>query len=282
MSVVVFGSLNVDFVARVRDFPAPGETSFGTAAQFPGGKGLNQAVASARAGADTRLLGAVGRDSNAQFLWNFLGDESLSLRLEEVEAPTGTAFVQVNDAGENCIVVCPGANLQARADLSAFGAGDVALCQGETDGQATQAFLSDAKARGLTTVFNPAPFFDAARGFLGLVDLLIVNAIEFQQLFGADAAPTAETFRAAGLAQAIVTRGGEDALIFDGTALHSLPVPPAHVVDTTGAGDCFCGVTAACLSQGADLPTAAATGLRFASKSVESPGAAVSMPRAVD
>ena len=286
MGVCVLGSINLDVVQRVARLPRPGETvlSLG-AARFLGGKGANQAVASARAGAATRLFGAVGEDADGADLLARLAAEGVDVggvaRIAGV--PTGAAYISVSAQGENQIVVAPGANA-AVGEAAVPGDVTVLLAQLEIPVPVVAAAFRQARASGRLTVLNAAPALAEAAGMLELVDVLVVNETELAVLAGLAEAPQdaegcAAAARGLGPATVIVTRGGAGVLTVTAARAVDQPALKAEVVDTTGAGDCFCGVLAARLSAGAALQEAVAGANAAASISVGRRGAAASMPR---
>jgi ribokinase len=312
--VIVCGSLNMDLVARVAQLPRPGETVVGASlARLPGGKGLNQAVAAARMGATVAMVGARGDDADGATLAALLAAEDIDardLRVRDLiampDAHTGLAQVIVADDGENSIVVHGGANLTLTAEEvgAAFAVPSwvtrppvapvrVALAQLETPLSTVAAFFEAAREAGAVTVLNPAPAIVDALPLLADVDVVVLNEIELAVFSaaaareaGADGIRFARPVDAAmvllqGRCQAvIVTLGAEGAWLVTGEDAVHFPAPVVTVVDTTGAGDCFCGVLAAALAQGLDLEVAIARAVAAASRAVTRPGAAPSMPRA--
>jgi ribokinase len=315
-SVIVCGSLNMDLVARVDHLPRPGETVVGVSLQrLPGGKGLNQAVAAARMGATVAMAGARGDDADGATLAALLAAEGIDTRDLRVRDPrampdahTGLAQVIVAADGENSIVVHGGANLtlmaeEVRAAFAVPSSGvlpqaapvRVALAQLETPLVAVAAFFEAARDAGVRTMLNPAPALVDALPLLSDVDLVVLNEIELAVFSaaaareaGADGIRFARPVDAAmvllqGRCQAvIVTLGAEGAWLVTGEDAVHFPAPVVTVVDTTGAGDCFCGVLAAALAQGLDLELAIARAVAAASRAVTRPGAAPSMPRALE
>lgn len=252
--VVVLGSLNVDLVAAVERHPGPGETVLAEGAlhRFAGGKGGNQAVAAAAAGALVRLVGAVGSDDAGRAYLRRLSSRGIDVSgVRIVDAsPTGQAWITVDDEGENSIVVIPGANAHVTADdlpdhLADLGPGDVLLIQLEVPLRTVAAAARAAHGRGARVVVNAAPYAALPRDVVALADPLVVNEHEALQLADSDAAPTSVlvTFGAAGCS-------------WDGERSDGIPVDEADVVDTTGAGDAFCGALAAALADGATRPEA--------------------------
>lgn len=287
MSVCVIGSLNLDIVCRVHELPAPGETVHGLSVnRVPGGKGGNQAAAAARCGAATAMVAAIGQDEAGEIMLASLKDAGVdTARVVALpDHPTGQAYIWVSDAGENSIVVAGGANHLLPPDKASDLAGHtVLLGQLETP----VATLQAAFARGgATRILNAAPALDEGRVLLPLIDILIVNETELARYADLAAPPEAiEDIAAAarGLMQrddqtVIVTLGKAGAVAVRRGGLHRVEGRPAKVVDTTGAGDCFCGVLAARLSEGAPLEDAMAWANAAAGLSTEKPGAAPSMP----
>ena len=283
-SIVVLGSANMDLVVRQPRLPEPGETIFGSAySAVPGGKGLNQAVAAARAGGSVAFLGAVGPDAfGAQLRATLVADGVDVSRLTEASAETGTAHIAVVDGGENSIVVVPGAN----AAISSLSADDVApiaaagylLAQFERPLGLVAEGLRVAREHGVTTVLTPAPVQELPTGLLELVDILVPNALEARQLSGLDDEVAAAVALSAGRT-VVMTRGSDGVLVArDGAIVHDLPARRVEAVDTTGAGDTFTGVLVARLSLGDDLATALAAASVGASISVTRAGATSSMP----
>ena len=283
MSVCVLGSINLDIVCQVGELPAPGETvaALGVA-RFAGGKGANQAAASARWGAATRLIGAVGRDGAGDELLARLAEAGVDIaaiaRLPD--QPTGAAYIFVSAAGENMIVVVGGANRAvAPADIAALDLAGCAvfLAQLETPVAAIIALFSTAAATAGVRILNAAPALAEGASLFPLTDILVVNETELARYAG----PNRQIARAARRLitrpgqSVIVTLGAAGALAVSAEALIEVAGRPAKVVDTTGAGDCFCGVLAAALADGADLAQAMALANAAAALSTECPGAAV-------
>jgi ribokinase len=278
--VVVVGSLNMDLVASTPWVPVPGETVIGRDfAMLPGGKGANQAVAAARAGAQVTMIGRVGPD-------DFGGSLASGLQAEGVDVthvgmckhdPTGVALISVADNGENSIVVAPGANLMMRpvhiedaGDAGVFSGGGVLLLQLEIPLEVAVVAAKTATDAGMTVVFNPAPAQPLPDELWGLIDVLIVNETELEQLGGFDEVRPR-------VHHLVATMGDQGVEVYAagvaGEAIGSLVV---DVVDTTGAGDAFCGYLAAELAMGADVLAAAALANVAAGLSVTSRGARTS------
>jgi ribokinase len=284
-AIVVLGSANLDLVVRQPRLPRPGETMFGTGfSTVPGGKGLNQAVAAARAGGDVGFLGAVGSDAFGEQLRRCLRDDGIDTDgLEEVDAPTGTAHISVLDGGENAIVVVSGANAaitalddagQRRIEQARY-----LVAQFERPIELISEAFVVARGLGIQTVLTPAPVAAVDAGLLQLVDILIPNAQEACELAGlADETEAAVALsRSAGIV--VMTRGGRGALVArEGAVVADVPAREVEAVDTTGAGDTFAGVLVARLAAGDQLDAALDAATAAASISVTRPGATTSMP----
>ena len=289
--VFVAGSINMDVVAIADRHPKVGETIAGKSVQyFPGGKGANQAVAAAKLGAPTALIGRLGRDAVGEQLRAFLAAQAIDLAgvRETAGADTGTAIITVA-AADNTIVVVPGANALVSAedvgDVS-FAEGDVAVSQFEIPQSAIVAFFRRARAAGATTILNPAPAMRFEPGLLELVDILILNETELGFLTHTelrDDDDPARFVEAAGALQSggrivCVTLGKRGVLaLIDGQAI-VVAGRAVNAVDTTGAGDCFVGALASRLAGGAAVRDALDYANAAASICVQRMGAAPSMP----
>ncbi|MEU4014319.1 ribokinase [Microbacterium sp. NPDC028030] len=290
MGVIVIGSANEDTAVSVHRHPGGGETVLGTLEGVgAGGKGLNQAVAAARAGAGTTFVGAVGGDEAGARLRSTFAAEGVRTYLAMSGSVTGTAFVMVSDGGENAIVVVPGANQDAEAltresdaALGGIGAGDIVLAQLEIPVDVVFSAFRRSRSRGAVTVLNAAPSMSLPGEVLDVVDILVVNEHECLEVAGGDR----HDVREAALALAgrvptvIVTLGAKGALLVSGGDSTMVPAHPVEAVDTTAAGDTFCGALVARLSAGGELADA----LRFASAAaalcVQRHGASASAPSA--
>ncbi|MCS6921219.1 MAG: ribokinase [Elioraea sp.] len=284
MTVIVFGSINLDLVFPVSHLPAPGETVIGPTVRLePGGKGANQAVAAAREGARVAFAGAVGRDPLAEHALSGLRFAGVDLsRLAVVDAPTGCAAIGVDADGRNQILVAAGANRAARASQVAdsdLGPGTVLLLQGECDVGETAAVAQRARDRGTRVVLNLAPFVVLPREALAAASILVVNETEAAALAGHLGVAAEARMIASALGMAVVvTLGAEGAALVDAGAEVRVPALPVPVIDTTGAGDALCGVLAAGLARGLALPAALRRAVVAASLACTRPGAQSALP----
>lgn len=258
-SILVAGSANLDFVVRAPHVPAPGETVLGGEFRtFPGGKGANQAVACARAGdASTRMLLALGADAFAAPIEQSLRAAGVALHVRWSSAqPTGTAFICVSDRGENAITVAPGANSVLRPqDLPPLDGVGHLLLQLETPLDSVAAYARAARAAGVKVVLNAAPAQALPKALLADVDVLIVNEGELAALAGADGAIEANLARI-DVPCVIVTLGQRGCIARIGAETLQQPAFAVEVVDTTGAGDTFCGTLVAALARGEAMAAA--------------------------
>ena len=291
--IVVIGSLNMDLVTNTADIPAPGETVIGgDLATVPGGKGANQAVAAARAGAQVSMVGHVGNDVFAQRLLDGLDADGIDrANVTRVDTASGVALIVVDAAGQNSIVVAPGANGRVTpADIAAaestIAAADVMLLQLEIPVESVEAAAALGQAHGVTVILNPAPAQPLSAELLANVDLLIPNESETATLTGRPTG-TVEEIRAAagalrdqGVGTVIVTMGGRGALRADATGLRRYhPFAVETVVDTTAAGDAFVGGLAAALARGDAPADAIVWGSAAGALAVTKAGAQPSLPR---
>jgi ribokinase len=294
--VFVAGSINMDVVATADRHPRIGETIAGQAVlYFPGGKGANQAVAAAKLGAPTTLIGRLGKDAFGDQLKAFLMAQGVDLSFvqETAEAHSGTAIITVANA-DNTIVVIPGANaFVSAADVAApvLAKGDIAVSQFEIPLPAIGAFFERARAAGATTILNPAPAIEFDRQLLDLVDILILNETELGFLTRTELHDTDDYPRFIEMARSLqagkdkticVTLGKRGVLaLIDGQPL-VIDGRAVKAVDTTGAGDCFVGAGAAQLAGGKPIHDALHHANIAASICVQRMGAAPSMPTAAE
>lgn len=265
--VLVLGSLNVDLVTRVERHPRPGETVPGDGpGRYAGGKGANQAVAAAAAGAEVAMAGCVGDDESGAAYRQRLADRGIDVTaLHTVAGPTGTALIVVAEGGENTIVVTPGANAYAEVALPAvdgLGPRDVLLLQLEIPIPVVAKAARRAASRGARVVLNLAPYAALPLDTIALADPAVVNEHEAKLLAGSGALP----------ASLLVTFGAHG-VNWDGVTYPAVLVPAADVLDTTGAGDAFCGALAAALARGAGRDAAVAAALAAGAEAVRHTGA---------
>jgi ribokinase len=295
VSVVVVGSANIDLVARTPVLPGPGETVLGSDfATIPGGKGANQAIAAARAGAATTMIAAVGDDPYGDRLRDTLAAAGVdTTAVRTVPVPTGTALISVADSGENSIIVIPGANalltditptdLNARAagaiapDGSIGGGRVVVVGQLEVPQETVREAFAAVRAGGGMTVLNAAPAAEPIDGLLEVVDLLVVNEHEAAALAGGAAGDWAGLLER--VPRVVVTLGEQGVRYAErGGVRHDVRAVRVAAVDTTAAGDTFTGALVAALDRGDGMERALRFGCAAASLCVEKAGASSSIP----
>ena len=289
-NVVVIGSINVDLVVTADRLPLPGETVLGGRfAIHHGGKGANQAVAAARAGARVTMIGAVGSDDHGEGALGSLHAEGIDVtHVRRVDRePTGVALIVVGPRGENQITVAPGANATLQLnddDRRAIGDADALLTNHEIPADTVLDGLRTASDAGRIAILNPAPARALSVDVLALGPILTPNEHELVVAIGndeTDAALDELATRHAG--PIVVTQGPAGALLADGDRRERFPgYPAASAVDTTGAGDTFCGVLAAWLAAGATLDEAIYAANAAGSLSVTAAGARTGMPARED
>ena len=289
--IVCVGSMNMDIAAYSTTLPRPGETVFGsTLASSPGGKGLNQAVAARRLGAEVAFIGNLGRDDTGDAVAAFLDAEGIDTNgIRRVDGvPSGAAVILIDARSENAIVVIPGANMAGQhgaLDDLKLSLGDIVIAQFEIpDAVIIDAFQRARKA-GARTILNAAPARAMPERLLPLVDILVVNETELaatcgKLIDGSDvAAVTGAAASLSGPSLAVVaTLGSAGAAVAAGGTTVRIAGVVVKATDTAGAGDCFIGALAAALARGEGLQQAAAFANRAASISVTRNGTAVAMP----
>jgi ribokinase len=282
-TVVVVGSINVDQVVTVDRLPLPGETLIGSSMTLsPGGKGANQAVAAARRGASTVMIGAVGDDGRADDALPYLRSSGVDVSgVDTVPGPTGLAIVSVGGDSENTIVVVPGANGAVGASAvgshsSVLSDAAVVVLQGEIPVDGIAAAVQHAGGR---VVFNLAPVIDVPADVVKAADPLVVNEHEGRLLLAAWGASASESqatdeearvddesvvasLRAQGVTSVVMTRGAAGAIVSDASGTVLVASPRVAAVDSSGAGDAFVGALAAGLAAGSSLLEAAQDAVR--------------------
>lgn len=283
--ILVAGSANLDFVVQASHIPAPGETVLGRDFRtFPGGKGANQAVACARAGGvATHMLAALGNDAFAQPIEASLSSAGVVLHaVRSADQPTGTAFICVSDDAENAITVAPGANgALIPAHLPALSGYSHLLLQLETPMATVTAFAQNARAAGVKVVLNAAPAQALPMELLAATDVLVVNEGELATIAGIQGS-VAECLAKVAVPTVVVTLGARGCCARQDGVFHLQNAFPIEPVDTTAAGDTFCGALVAALSQGLALPDAMKHACAASALACTRLGAQSSIPEAAE
>ncbi|KPL66862.1 hypothetical protein SZ64_01360 [Erythrobacter sp. SG61-1L] len=290
MAVQVAGSINVDLIQSVKDLPRPGETvlSF-RSARLPGGKGANQAVAAARMGATTRMIGAVGGDDGGRWMCGMLEEHGVDTQAIAAlqDMATGLASIAVDCSGENQIIVNPGANEAVEPDQATQIGADarVLLAQLEIPADTVRAFFTAPDAQDRVRILNAAPALREAAHLFEHTDILIVNQHELAHYLGLSDAP--QSAEDALIARQLIERDGQIVIVTLG-ALGAVAVwadrhfhaPALKVspIDTIGAGDCFCGALAALIDSGESVEEALPLANAAAALCTQKQGAIPAMP----
>jgi ribokinase len=273
VGVCVVGSANLDLVATAQRLPGPGETVLGTGyAEHAGGKGLNQAIAASRSGSPTALVGAVGDDAAGQRLLDVMSSDMIDIgrvrRLPGVA--TGRALIGVDASGENSIIVVPGANAMVAVD--SLPTAQVVLAQLEVPLGAIITAFRLARAAGATTVLNPAPARPLDSELLSLCDVVVPNEHEAELLGGV------AHLLACGARSVVVTRGARGAELHTADGITVIAPFAVAAIDTTAAGDTFCGAFCARLAIGEPIEAALVFASAAAALSTTRAGAVPSVP----
>ena len=294
--VTVVGSLNIDLVCRAMRRPDKGETLIGDAFDiFTGGKGFNQATAAARLSADVTLIGSVGADLFGDMLLTATENEHIDSRFvtKRTDVGTGVATIVIEPDGDNSIIVVPRANMAlTTADIDAatdwIADADVLLLQLETPIAVSEHAAAIAKRHNTRVILNPAPAQPLPDSLLGYVDILTPNQSETELLSGLKVSNHEEAYRAAEVLRArmvdiadaavVLTLGEQGALMLTATSSEHISALPVEPVDTTGAGDAFCGALATALASGETLRSAVTFANAAGAAAVTVTGATPSMP----
>ena len=284
--VVVIGNCTLDLAFSLPWFPKPGETLLATGASRDiGGKGANQAVAAARSGADVSFGSAVGRDAHGAEIRSRLEREGVGAdHVAEVDVPTDMSIVHVVPHGQNSIVSTHAAAASMEMAmicplLRDAHTGDILLMQGNLSRDLTRACLREGRRRGMTTVLNPAPIHYDLEDVWPFVDCAVPNEVEAEQLTAcSEPAAGARRLVALGARLAIVTLGAAGALLAEDGRIAAFEADTVDAVDTTGAGDVFCGVFAAGLGRGLDAAQSIRVAIGAATLSVTRPGTQRAFP----
>jgi ribokinase len=291
-SILVIGSSNTDMVIRVPELPLPGQTVMGDNFQtFAGGKGANQAVAAQRAGGDVKFLASVGNDELGRSAIDIYRSEGIDTSLIQIvdDRPSGVAMIFVNDAGENCISVAPGANKALTSDIvrrheSAISKASVLLLQLESPIEAVVEALRIGSQNETRCVLNPAPAAKIPEEMLDRLYCITPNESEAEMLTGVSvvdeqsAAAAAEKLLRRGVENVVVTMGENGALLCNSGGTHYQEAPSVAAVDTTAAGDTFNGVLVTLIAEGQPIKKALRLAVEAASLSVQTAGAITSIP----
>lgn len=294
--IVVFGSLNIDFLAKSKHLPQPGETVITPEdyLEVPGGKGMNQAVAAARAGAKVMMVGKTGADGFGDKLRGILTQENIDIDfLQTGSKKTALAFIFIDEQGRNQIVVASGANMEAAADQvpdHLLNRDTTLVLQMEVTPQENWQLISRAKKNGARIILNCAPMIPVPEASLKELDYLIVNEIEAQQLAGhlrlqagSDFTTLAAAFHSKYGVTCIITLGEAGAVAVSREGTTQVPALKLDkVVDTTGAGDSFCGNFAVALDAGCTLPDAMTRACISGSLACLKMGAQSALPSRID
>jgi ribokinase len=285
LTVVVIGNATVDLSYEVPRLPAPGETVLARAKRVDaGGKGLNQAIVARRAGAEVVYCAPLGQDAQAEVILERLNDEGLeAAQLRRVPVPTDESLIFVAP-GENAIVSTAAAahaldKTAVTPILAGLRAGDLLLMQGNLRRAVTVACLDRARKAGVRTMLNAAPIAFDYDGLWPTVGIAVVNEVESALLTGiSDPTTAAQALRRSGVGTVVTTLGAEGVSLVDSDGEHRVPAPQVEAVDTTGAGDVFCGVLAAALETPLEWAPALRWAVVAASVSVTRRGTASTFP----
>lgn len=290
--MIVIGSYNTDLTIKTRKLPAPGETIIGGVfSEGGGGKGANQAVAAARAGADVTFVARVGDDALGKEGVRRMSEENINTKFifHDKDTPTGVAFITVDEAGENSIVVASGANSRLspediRIVEGELAKADVLLVQLESPLETVKFAVKRARELGVKVILNPAPAAALGGDILGNVDVITPNAVEAEMMTGIKITGiesmklTAMKYFSFGIESVIITLGSKGIFIGLQNHMEFVPAYKMEAIDSTGAGDVFSGALAAYVACGMSVESAARVACAAASISVTKMGAQRSAP----
>lgn len=289
--IVILGSTNIDHIARVQRIPVPGETvGDGIYSKAFGGKGFNQAVAATRAGGNVTFLSSVGGDEDGRRIISYLQQAGADTGhvIYKSDSPTGAAFIFVDDHGENCIVVSPGANkelkvaeVESLADVIA--SADYLVMQMELPYDCAEAAAEIAIRSNTFVLLNPAPACKLTNRLMSMIDLLVVNEIEAEIISGRSIDKTgvgmmAELLVGMGAKSVIITLGADGCYFRNEKDNEKFPAYKVNAIDSTGAGDTFCGALITYLADIGQISGAIKFASAAAALSVQKLGAAPSIP----
>lgn len=289
--IIIVGSTNLDITARVKSLPRPGETvTGGRLSQAGGGKGANQAIASARLGADVTFVTCIGKDAGgAEMIHQFESDGIDTSCIKRTDTPTGTALIFVDDKAENCIAVAPGANdellpedIEVAKDRI-FGASYM-LLQLETPVQTIVKAIDIAVEAGVKVILNPAPMTALPEEIFSKLYIITPNETEAEALTGItiicedDARRAAQSLMQKGVENVIITMGKAGSLVCTSDATEFVPALKVNAVDTTAAGDVYNGALVTALSEGKTIAEAAEFATKASAIAVTRLGAQTSAP----
>lgn len=289
--ILILGSSNTDMTVRTAALPLPGQSLIGgDFVMGPGGKGANQAVAARRLGGDAALVCKVGRDVFGDNAVKHYAEEGLDVSgVLRSDKPSGVALITVDDKAENSIVVAPGANMDiTEADIDTVAplirAAGILLLQLEIPVPSVLKAARIGHEAGALVVLNPAPYAEVPAEMFRYVDLFIPNETELSAYAGLPVTDRESALKAAdvmvsrGVKTVIVTLGSKGSLIYDGRSVSDIGAFKVEAVDTTAAGDTYCGALCVALSEGRTLQVAAVFASKASALSVTRPGAQHSMP----
>lgn len=290
--IVVLGSCNTDMVVKSSRLPVPGETILGgTFMMNPGGKGANQAVAAARLGGNVTFVTKTGNDLFGRQSIELYNDENINTEFisSDPDLPSGVALITVDGEGENCIVVASGANgslspADVKDSEKEIASADILLMQLEVPIETVEYAAKMAKKNGVKVILNPAPAQSLSNDLLSNIHMIIPNETEAEIISGIKVTDVESAKKAAdmicskGVDIVVITMGSAGALIKEGNQYHQIPALRVKAVDTTAAGDTFCGAISVALSEGKSLVDAIKFANQCSAITVTRMGAQASIP----